>query len=136
MKIKFIKFNKEVKIPSRKHYSDTGADIYLLDDVVLTSLSTTVIPCGFGLDIPNGYNAHIQTRTSIAKRGIFIQQCAIDAGYKGEIHMIVANLNNYPIVFHKDERLGYIEVYPCVYPEFVEDLGDERGDGAFGSTGK
>ena len=134
MKIKFLRFNPETKIPERKHYSDTGADIYMLESGCLDLYETKVVPLGFGIDLPNGYNAHIQTRTSIAKQGIFIQQCAIDAGYKGEIHMIITNLSCKPFYWKKGDRLGYLEVYPCVYPAFVENLGEERGDGAFGST--
>ena len=134
MKIKFLKFNEFVRIPERKHYSDTGADIYMLADGCVLPHNTVVIPLGFGIDVPNGYNAHIQTRTSIAKQGIFIQQCAIDAGYKGEIHMILVNLSDNVFTWKKGDRLGYIEIYPCVYPEFVENLGEERGQGAFGST--
>lgn len=135
MKIKLIDFGYE-NIPERKHYNDTGADVYLLHDITLEPNSTTVIPCGFGIDLPNGYNAHFQTRTSIAKRGLFVQQCAIDAGYKGEIHMIVQNLTNEKILLSKGDRLAYLEVYPIVYADFVTDYGEERKDGAFGSTGK
>lgn len=134
MKIKFIRFNNKARIPERKHYSDTGADIYMLKDGYISPNETQVIPLGFGVDIPNGYNCHIQTRTSIAKQGIFVQQCAIDAGYKGEIHMIVTNLSDRPFQWKGNDRLGYLEVYPCVYPDFVEELGEERGQGAFGST--
>lgn len=136
MKIKFIRFNDNVQLPVRKHYSDTGADIYMLEDGYLRVGETAVVPLGFGIDVPNGYNAHIQTRTSIAKQGVFIQQCAIDAGYKGEIHMIITNIGFKPFSWKAGDRLGYIEVYPCVYPEFVEELGEERGTGAFGSTNK
>ena len=135
MKIKLIDFGYE-KMPERKHYNDTGADVYLLEDLTIKSHETVVVPCGFGIDLPNGYNAHFQTRTSMAKEGIFVQQCAIDAGYKGEIHMIVQNLTNVDKFFSKGSRLGYLIVYPIVYPDFVEEYGDERYDGAFGSTGK
>ena len=135
MKIKLIEFGYE-KIPERKHYNDTGADVYLLEDLVIKAHETVVVPCGFGIDLPNGYNAHFQTRTSMAKEGIFVQQCAIDAGYKGEIHMIVQNLTNNDKFFSKGSRLAYLIVYPIVYPDFVEEYGDERNDGAFGSTGK
>lgn len=135
MKIKLIDFGYE-KIPERKHYNDTGADVYLLNDIFIKAGETVIIPCGFGIDLPNGYNAHFQTRTSMAKEGIFVQQCAIDAGYKGEIHMIVQNLTKYDKIFRKGSRLAYLEVYPIVYPDFVTEYGDERKDGAFGSTGK
>lgn len=136
MKIKFIRFNENVRLPERKHYNDTGADVFLLEDIRLLPHQTKVIPCGFGIDLPDGFNAHFQTRTSIAKQGIFVQQCAIDAGYKGELHMIVQNMQDTSFTATAGMRLCYLEVYPCVYVDYVEDLGDERGTGAFGSTGR
>ena len=135
MKIKLIDFGFSMR-PERKHYNDTGADVYLEKNVRIEPHSTVVIPCGFGIDLPDGYNAHFQTRTSIAKKGVFVQQCAIDAGYKGELHMIVTNLSSSPVEFKLGERLCYLEVYPIIYVDYVTSLGDERGDGAFGSTGK
>lgn len=135
MKIKLIDFGYS-KTPERKHYNDTGADVYVQSDYIISPGETYIIPCGFGIDLPDGYNAHFQTRTSIAKQGLFIQQCAIDAGYKGELHMIVTNISNKTLKIHNGDRLAYIEVYPIVYADFVTELGDERGDGAFGSTGK
>ena len=135
MKIKLIDFGYNLK-PERKHYNDTGADVYLKESFMLLPHETKVIPCGFGIELPDGYNAHFQTRTSIAKKGVFIQQCAIDAGYRGELHLIVTNLSDKSQYFNAGDRLAYLEVYPIVYAEFVERLGDERGDGAFGSTKK
>jgi dUTPase len=50
--------------------------------------------------------------------------------------MILHNISNKEFTWEKGDRLGYIEVYPTQYPEFVEEIKDKRGDGAFGSTGK
>lgn len=136
MKIKLIKFHPEVKAPVRKHYNDTGADIFMVNPGIVHAGKVAVIPLGFGIDLPDGYNAHIQVRTSLAKKGIFIQQCAIDAGYKGEIHMIVCNLSDEDYIWNAGDRLGYIEVAPCVYADYLENLGEEREAGAFGSTGR
>lgn len=136
MKIKFIRFIDNVQLPQRAHYSDTGADIFMPEGGVLLPNESKVIPLGFGVEIPNGYTAKIQVRTSLAKNGLTIEGCAIDAGYNGEIHMIARNLGNTTIAWYKGDRLGYIEVYPIVYPEFIEDLKNSRNDGAFGSTGK
>lgn len=133
MKIKIIDFGYK-QLPVRKHYNDTGADVYLMEDLYLKPYETKVVPVGFGIELPNGYNAHFQTRTSIAKRGIFIQQCAIDAGYRGELHMIIQNMTGASQKFEREDRLAYLEVYPIVYADFVTLLGDERGNGAFGST--
>lgn len=136
MKIKFIRYDKDAKIPVRKHYSDTGADIFMPYDGGVTPGNTVVIKCGFGLEIPNGHTARMQVRTSIAQRGIMIQGCAIDAGYTGELHMIIHNIGKEYFGWSKGDRLCYIEVYPVQYPEFVEDLGKERNKNCFGSTGE
>lgn len=135
MQLKFLKFNDNVKMPVRKHPSDTGADFFLLEDITLDPHETIVIPLGFGVEIPNGYTGKLQVRTSIAKRGIHIEQCAIDAGYNGELHAITTNMSDKVQIFDKGERIGYLEVYPCVYPILVENEGEKRGDGWSGSTG-
>lgn len=135
MKIKVIDFGYE-RLPERKHYNDTGADVYVNDSFTIQPGETKVIPVGFGIELPDGYNAHFQTRTSVAKQGIFVQQCAIDAGYKGELNLIVTNMSNKSYNVNKGDRLAYLEVYPIQYIDYVKDLGDERGTGAFGSTNK
>lgn len=136
MKVKFIRFNDAARPPVRKHHSDTGADIYMIEGGTIQPHETLTIPLGFGIEIPNGHSARLQVRTSIAKKGLFIQGCAIDAGYVGEISMILHNISNNEYSWEAGDRLGYIEVYPTQYPEFVENLGEGRGNGAFGSTGK
>ena len=136
MKIQFIRFDERAEIPVRVHYSDTGADIKMMEGGHIMPFETIVIPLGFGIVVPNGHSARLQVRTSIAKRGLFIQGCAIDAGYCGEISMILHNISDKEFTWEKGDRLGYIEVYPTQYPEFVENLMPSRYDGSFGSTGK
>ena len=51
-------------------------------------------------------------------------------------YIVATNLSSTPVEFEAGERLCYLEVYPIVYVDYVTFLGDERGDGAFGSTGK
>jgi len=135
MKVKIIDFGY-TKLPERKHHNDTGCDVYLEYDVRLKPKQTVCIPCKFGLELPDGLNAHFQARTSIAKKGIYVHQCAIDAGYRGEIHMIVTNLSDEEYYFEKGDRLAYLEIYPCVYIDFAKNFDNERGTGAFGSTGR
>lgn len=136
MKVRFIRFDKKARVPKRNHHSDTGADIIMMKGGSLEAFETKVIPLGFGIEIPNGHSARMQVRTSIAKKGVMIQSCAIDAGYVGEISMILHNLSVKSFTWNKGDRLGYIEVYPTQYPEFIEKLPEGRGSGAFGSTGK
>ena len=137
MKIRYIAYDgKPVKERLyRAHYSDTGADIHMNKPGSIGPSETKVIKLGFGIEIPNGYTGRMQVRTSIARKGIMIQGCAIDAGFTGELSMILHNISDEVFVWNEGDRLGYIEVYPVVYPDFVESLGENRGDNAFGSTG-
>lgn len=136
MKIRFIRFHKDARLPTREHHSDTGADVYMMESGRLKARETRVIPAGFGIEVPNGHSARLQVRTSVAKHGVMIQGCAIDAGYDGEIHIILHNLSDKDFYWDAADRLCYIEVYPTQYPEFVEQFTSVRGNEAFGSTGK
>lgn len=137
MKIRYIAYDgKPVEERLyRAHYSDTGADIRMNAYGYILPGETKVIKLGFGIEIPNGYTGRMQVRTSIAQKGIIIQGCAIDAGFTGELSMILHNVSVDAFEWNEGDRLGYIEIYPVVYPDFVESLGDKRGDKAFGSTG-
>lgn len=136
MKIEFIRYSPDAIVPVRAYPQDTGCDIFMMNDGEVAPHETVVIPTGFGINIPNGYNARLQVRTSVAKKGIIVQGCAIDAGYVGEIHMIIHNVSNEKFTWRKGERLCYIEVYPCVYPDFIEGEIAFRGKRGIGSTGK
>ncbi len=136
MTLRFIRFDERAQLPQRKHVSDTGADVFMIEGDVIYPGQTRVIPLGFGIEVPNGHSARLQVRTSVAKHGVMIQGCAIDAGYVGEISMILHNISNVIFEWKAGDRLGYIEVYPTQYPQFVEQEYKARGDGAFGSTGK
>lgn len=137
MKIRYIAYDgKPIEERLyRAHYSDTGADIRMNTEGYIFPGETRVIKLGFGIEIPNGYTGRMQVRTSVAQRGIIIQGCAIDAGFTGELSMILHNVSAEVFKWNEGDRLGYIEIYPVVYPDFVESLGNKRGDKAFGSTG-
>ena len=136
MKIKIIKFENFYKMPERKHYNDAGADIYISKKIRLFPNETKKIPLGFGLELPDGYCALIVPRSGQAAKGIICQIPPIDSGYRGEIHAIVTNTTNENFFLEKDERVGQILIIPCILAEFCDNLGEERGIGAFNSTGK
>lgn len=151
MKIKLIKFNDELKIPTRGHYNDAGIDCYALDDFTLLPMkseslfsgfdftpnnNTALIPLGFGLEIPDGYMATIRPRSSMSIKGIVTQIGTIDSGYRGEIKVAFCNLTKQPYEIKKGDKICQIVVEPVVLADFVEDLNNDRGTGGFGSTGK
>ncbi len=134
MKIKIIPFG-DYKV-ERKHYNDAGADCSIQEDFILKPHETKAVPLGFGVQLPDGYVGYILPRSSIARKGFCVHPVPIDSGYTGEIHCIITNLNDYPFQFEKGDRLGQLVIQPCLICDFVDALGEERRDGAFGSTGK
>ena len=146
MKIKLIKFNDNLKLPTRGHYNDAGIDCYALEDVEIPPMSdinakcyinnTTLVPLGFGLEVPDGYMATIRPRSSMNVRGIVTQIGTIDSGYRGEIKAAFCNLTNHPHKINKGDKICQIIIEPVVLAEFVEELNNDRGTGGFGSTGR
>ena len=135
MKIKLIKFDN-FKAPNRAHYNDSGADVFAAEDVVLKAHSVYAVPLGVGTILPDGYDIVIHCKSGLSKKGIWAANAPVDAGYRGEIHAILYNTTDEPFTFNEGDKVGQLVVRPVVYAEFVDSLGDERGDGAFGSTGR
>jgi len=136
MKIKIIKFDEDLKLPERGHYDDAGLDIFMPNDGMIIPGETKIVSTGIGLELPTGTMGYMQVRTSLAKKGLILSQCAIDSGYRGEIKMILHNISTEIIEWKKDDRLANLIVINILLPDLVEDLGELRNDNAFGSTGK
>jgi dUTP pyrophosphatase len=137
MKIKIIEHGCPVdKLPKRAHANDVGADVYALKDYIIEVGCSRAIPLGFGLDLPAGFGAFIFPRSSQSKRGIDSKLPPLDPGYTGEMHAIIHNGGHEAYHIYAGDRIGQLVVLPVMLPDFVYDLGDARGDGAFGSTGK
>jgi dUTP pyrophosphatase len=139
MKVKVIDFGYE-KLPFRAHDNDAGADVHAClhngDDVVtLMPHSTTKIPLGLGLCLPDGYAAFVFPRSGLSSKGITCELPPIDSGYRGEIHAIVHNGSSVPFDVKNGDRIGQLVIVPVVVADFVTETGPERGSGAFGSTG-
>lgn len=136
MKIKIFKFNENVIEPRRAHYDDAGLDCYSLQDYVLKPNTPTLIPLGFGLDIPNGYVVLIKPRSSMNVKGVLTQEGIIDSGYKGEIKAVLINLTNNDIKIEKGNKICQLITHPVTYVDVSLELGLEREQNGFGSTGK
>ena len=146
-----IKFRDDLIPPVRAHYNDAGIDCFAQEDFELyrfgmeaenmeTGAKREVymakVPLGFGLVVPDGYMAVIKPRSSMNAKGIITQIGTIDSGYRGEIAAIFINLSQQTYTFKKGDKICQIVIEPVVLADVVEDLGDERGEGGFGSTGR
>lgn len=136
MKIKVIVFNENYQVPERAHYNDAGADVRTYKKISIFPHTTKAIPLGFGLEIPDGYMGNIYPKSGLSQKGIIAQLPPIDSGYRGEIHAIVTNTTSHMFEFDQGDKVGQLVITQVMLPQFTEQLEDNRGSGAFGSTGK
>ena len=121
----------------------SGVDLYaLLDQSVELSVGQRyLVPTGLFMSIPSGYEAQIRSRSGLAlNHGISVLNSpgTIDAGYRGEIKVLLINLGQEPFVIEPGARIAqciFSAVEHVVFQE-VEELGvSDRDHGGFGSTG-
>lgn len=135
MKIKIIDFGY-LDMPKRAHANDAGADVHALVHCVIPPHSTVKIPLGFGLELPDGYAAYIFPRSGLSAKGIVAELPPIDSGYRGQVHAIVSNLTDKEYIVESGDRVGQLVITPIVIADFITEDIEQRGTGAFGSTGK
>lgn len=131
------------KLPEYKTLHSAGMDVRANIDkeIVLKSLERILIPTGLFIELPEGYEAQIRPRSGMAlKKGIAILNSpgTIDADYRGEIGIIVANLSDNDVSILPEERIAQMVIAPYTKIAWneVNDLNaSERGVGGFGSTG-
>lgn len=110
--------------------------------ITLKPGARALIPCGFAMALPAGYEAQVRPRSGLAaKHGVTVLNSpgTIDADYRGEVKVILVNLGAEDFVVTRGERVAQMVVAPVVQPVFaeVEALDEtERGSGGFGSTGR
>jgi dUTP pyrophosphatase len=120
-----------------------GADLCAAVREQLTLLpgARALVPTGFSIALPPGYEAQIRPRSGLAVRsGVTCLNSpgTIDADYRGELSIVLANFGNNPVVIRRGDRIAQIVVAPVSRARFdqVDELPPtERGDGGFGSTG-
>jgi dUTP diphosphatase len=110
--------------------------------VVLPPGARQAVPTGFALALPEGYEAQIRPRSGLAlSHGVTVLNSpgTIDADYRGEVRVILANLGSVPVTIERGERIAQLVVAPVsrVAFERVAALPEtRRGAGGFGSTGR
>jgi len=126
-------------LPTRAHPDDAGMDLYALEDVVIGPGHGVMASTGIAMAIPEHYVGMVADRSSLAKRGLKTAGGIIDAGYRGEVKIILRNLTLEEVILKAGERIAQLLIVPVATPAVreVPDLGaSTRGEGGFGSTGR
>ena len=142
-KILIKKLSKESIIPKYETDGSSGMDISanIEKELKINPGEKAIIPTGFSLSIPKGFEVQIRPRSGLAaKKGISVLNTpgTIDADYRGEIKVILINLSKEEFVVEKNMRIAQMVVSPVTQAklEEVKELPKtSRGAGGFGSTG-
>ena len=132
----------ENPLPEYARDGDAGMDICASEDVRLKAFNWAVVPTGLYLEIPEGYEVQIRSRSGLAaKHGICVLNSpgTIDSGYRGEIKVILHNHDHHTYEVKKGERIAQMVLAPvttATLKEVAELSDSERGAGGLGSTGK
>ncbi len=133
------KLHQDATIPNFAHESDAGADLCAVEDVTIAAGTQTTIATGIAMQVADGYVGLVWDKSGIsAKRRLKVMGGVIDAGYRGEILVTLANLGDTEQSFKKGEKIAQLLIQPVLRPRMLEvnELDDTtRGSGGFGSTG-
>ena len=132
----------EGAVPRYALPGDAGADLSITEDVELAPFQRALVGTGVAVAIPEGYAGFVHPRSGLAARhglGVVNAPGTIDAGYRGEIKVILVNHDpTSALTLRRGDRIAQLVVQPVVRVRFVqvEDLpASERGAGGHGSTG-
>ena len=140
------KLEESAVIPTRGTDTDAGYDLYSINDGVVPAAGRKVVGTGIAIAIPESknvfapsYYGRVAPRSGLAvKKGIDVLAGVIDAGYRGEVGVVLQNLSDEDFPYKKGDRIAQLILEQCNTIGWVEldELEDsQRSDGGFGSTG-
>ncbi|MBC9731958.1 dUTP diphosphatase [Nocardioides marmotae] len=137
-----VRLDPDLPLPAYAHPGDAGADLVTTVDVVLAPGERALVPTGIAIALPQGYVALVHPRSGLAARhGVSIVNApgTVDAGYRGEVKVLLVNLDPAePVELRRGDRIAQLVVQRVETARFVEvDVlpSSARGTGGYGSTG-
>lgn len=130
-------------LPNYQTNGSSGVDLmaYLSESIFLRPLERSLIPTGLFIEIPEGFEAQVRSRSGLAiKQGLICLNSpgTIDADYRGEIKIILINLSSENIEIKNGDRVAQMifqKIEKVILTEVTSLENSERGSGGFGHTG-
>lgn len=142
IRLKRLPHGMDLPVPAYASAHAAGMDVVAAEDLILAPGARHAVATGFAMAIPAGYEVQVRPRSGLAlKNGITCLNTpgTIDADYRGEVKVILANLGSEPFAVKRGERIAQLvpaKVQAASFAE-VEELDETvRGVGGFGSTGR
>lgn len=129
------------RVPEYAHPGDAGADLFAAEDCKILPGKWLAVSTGIAAEVAIGYELQVRPRSGLAiKKGVTVLNSpgTIDAGYRGEIKVILINHSDSAFVIKAGDKIAQMVLSAVSIGEFtvVKELTDSaRGSGGFGSTG-
>ena len=142
MHLNVLKLDTELPTLRRAHPTDAGLDLYARRPVRLEPGEHATVDTGVAVAIPDGYAGLVLPRSGLASRygvGLVNAPGLIDAGYRGELRVVLINHGRERCPISRGDRIAQLVIVPVALPELlmVDRLeSTERGDQGFGSSGR
>jgi dUTP pyrophosphatase len=140
--LKRLPHGADLPLPCYATAHAAGLDVVAAESLTLAPGSRQAVATGFAIAIPEGYEVQVRPRSGLAlKHGITCLNTpgTIDADYRGEVKVILANLGAEPFEIVRGQRIAQLVPAPvqrAVFAEVEKLDATERGAGGFGSTGR
>ncbi len=143
LEVQVRRLDPDVPLPSYAHPGDAGCDLVTTRDADVAPGERAVLPTGLAMALPDGYAAFVHPRSGLAARhgvGIVNSPGTIDAGYRGEVQVVVINHDPREVLrLRRLDRIAQLVVQRVEQVMWREDPGalpaSSRGAGGHGSTG-
>ena len=141
IRVEIKRLDPDVELPSYAYEGDAGLDLRANEQVDLAPHERRLVSTGLAIAIPEGYAGFVQPRSGLAlKNGVTVLNApgTIDAGYRGEIGVVLANFGEAPFKVEPGMRIAQLVIaaVASVTVEVSDTLSSsERGAGGYGSTG-
>lgn len=144
LKVKRTEEAKRFPLMKIAKRGDVGFDLPAClpnEPIIIQPQTRGVIPTGLFIEIPDGYWASIEARSSTSKSMLICPKGIIDEGYRGELFAVLINVGTEPVTINDGDRYVQLILHERMSKEFliqeVDELTpSERGDSGFGSTGR
>jgi dUTP pyrophosphatase len=145
--VKILRLSSEtggIPLPCYATEGAAGMDVCaaVSADITLQPGETVLVPTGFSIELPQGYEAQVRPRSGLAIKhsvGILNAPGTIDSDYRGEVKVILTNFGKNEFIVHRGDRIAQMVVarYERVHWEETGTLeSTDRGAGGFGHTGR
>jgi dUTP pyrophosphatase len=137
--LKVKKLSPDAVLPTVAHPGeDIGYDLYSAEELTIPARGAAAVHTGIAIEFVPTAGGIVKTRSGLAKKRLMCNAGVIDAGYRGEVIVLIENLGDQPYTIRKGDKIAQLLEHPFLAGEVTQGELSEavRGAKGFGSSGQ